>query len=132
MAEGLLRNLYGDRFDAYSAGTHPSSINPYAIKVMKEIDIDISNQRSKSMEELRGMKFDFVITVCDNAKEACPFFPNSVRYLHKSFDDPSQFKGTGEEMLSAFRHVRDEIREWIDKTFSQEMEQTDEIKLEII
>jgi len=131
IAEGLLRSLYEDRFDAYSAGTHPSSVNPYAIKVMKEIDIDISNHYSKSIEEFRGMKFDFVITVCDNAKEACPFFPDGVKYLHKSFNDPSQFKGTREEMLSTFRHTRDEIKEWIDNTFGQEIGQTDEITLEI-
>jgi arsenate reductase len=132
IAEGLLRILYGDRFDAYSAGTHPSCVNPYAIKVMKEIDIDISAHRSKSIEEFRGMKFDYVITVCDNAKEACPFFPDGLKYLHKGFDDPSQFKDTREEMLSAFRRTRCEIKDWIDKTFGQEVELTDEITLEIL
>jgi len=132
IAEGLLKNLYGDRFDAFSAGTKPSSVSPYAIEAMKEIGIDISNHRSKSMEEFRGMKIDYVITVCDNAKEACPFFPDGARYLHKSFNDPSQFKGTREEMLPTFRHTRDEIKEWIDKTFSQEIEQTDEITLELL
>jgi len=132
IAEGLLRTLYGDRFDAYSAGTHPSCVNPYAIKVMKEIGIDISEQRSKSIEEFRGIKFDYVITVCDNAKESCPFFPDGLKYLHKSFEDPSQFSGTREKMLSAFRRVRCEIKDWIEKSFSQEVGPTDEITLEIL
>jgi len=132
IAEGLLRTLYGDRFDAYSAGTHPSCVNPYAIKVMKEIEIDISAHRSKSIEEFRGVKFDYVITVCNNAKESCPFFPDGLKYLHKSFDDPSQFNGTHEEMLSAFRQTRHEIKDWIDKTFGQEDAQIDEITLEIL
>ena len=74
MAEGILRTLYGDRYEAYSAGTQPTKVNPYAIKVMSEIGIDISNHRSKSAEEFRGKEFDYVVTVCDNVKEACPFF----------------------------------------------------------
>jgi arsenate reductase (thioredoxin) len=125
IAEGLLKNLYGDRFDAFSAGTKPSSVNPYAIEAMKEIGIDISNHRSKSMDEFRGTKIDYVITVCDNAKESCPFFPDGARYLHKSFNDPSQFKGTEEEILSAFRQIRNDIKEWIEKTFGQEINQLD-------
>jgi arsenate reductase len=77
------------------------------------------------MEEFRGTKIDYVITVCDNAKEACPFFPDGAKYLHKSFNDPSQFKGTEEEILSAFRQARDEIKDWIEKTFGQEIDQLD-------
>jgi arsenate reductase len=132
MAEGLLNGLYGDQFEAFSAGTHPSSVNPYAIKVMKEIGIDISKHYSKSIEEFRGIKFDYIVTVCDNAKEACPFFPDGKKYIHKGFQDPSQSRGTKEYMLSAFRQTRCEIKDWIDEIFGQEDEQTDEITLEIL
>lgn len=98
-----------------TAGIQPSQVNPYAIKVMKEIGIDISKQRSKSVEEFRGEKFDLVATVCDQAKEACPFFPGGKKFLHKGFKDPSQFKGTEEEILAEVRRVRDEIKDWIEK-----------------
>lgn len=113
MAEGLLNALHGDKYEAYSAGIQPSQINPYAIQAMKEIGIDISKQRSKSIEEFRGKKFDIVVTVCDQAKEACPFFPGGKKF-HKGFDDPSQFKGAPEEILANVRRVRDEIKEWIE------------------
>jgi arsenate reductase len=126
MAEGLLNGLYGDQFEAFSAGTHPSSVNPYAIKVMKEIGIDISKHYSKSIEEFRGIKFDYIVT------EACPFFPDGKKYIHKGFQDPSQSRGTKEDMLSAFRQTRCEIKDWIDEIFGQEDEQTDEITLEIL
>jgi arsenate reductase len=115
IAEGLVNALYGDKYEAYSAGIQPSQVNPYAIKVMKEIGIDISKQRSKSVEEFRGEKFDLVATVCDQAKEACPFFPGGKKFLHKGFKDPSQFKGTEEEILAEVRRVRDEIKDWIEK-----------------
>ncbi len=117
MAEGFLRALYGDRYEAHSGGTEPSGLNPYAVKAMAEVGIDISKHRSKSLEEFRGMEFDYVATVCDRAKEACPFFPGGKRTLHKGFEDPSQFKGTEDEILSSFRRVRDEIRRWIEETF---------------
>ncbi len=117
MAEGLLRALYGDHYEAYSAGSEPSSVNLYAIKVMEEIGIDISTHLSKSVEEFRGMKFECVITVCDHAKEACPFFPGGKKYLHKGFYDPSEFNGREEEKMAVFRRVRDEIRSWIERTF---------------
>lgn len=120
MAEGLLLALYGDRFEAYSAGTQPSEVNPYAIKAMSEIGIDISHYRSKSVREFRDMKFDYVVTVCDNAKETCPFFPGGKKYLHRGFIDPAGFEGTEEERLRVFRRVRDEIKEWIEKTFGEE------------
>ena len=119
MAEGLLRALYGDQYDVYSAGTQPTKVNPYAVKVMSEIGIDISNHRSKNVREFFGMKFDYVVTVCDHARETCPFFPGGKKYLHKGFLDPSNFKGTDEEKLRMFRRVRDEIRDWIIKTFGK-------------
>jgi len=117
MAEGLLNHLYGNRYAAYSAGTEPSTVNPYAIKAMAEIGIDISRSRSKGIEEFQGMKFDYVVTVCDNAKETCPFFHGGGKHIHKSFDDPSGVEGEDDVKLIAFRKVRDEIRDWIMKTF---------------
>ncbi len=120
MAEGLLRALYGDRYVAYSAGIQPSKVSPYAIKIMAEIGIDISNHHSKSINEFRDMKFDYVITVCDNAKETCPFFPCGKKYLHRGFNDPSEFKGKEDEIIVKFRCVRDEIKGWIEKMFGEE------------
>jgi arsenate reductase len=118
MAEGLLRFLYADRYEAYSAGVKSSTVNSYAIKVMEEIGIDISAHRSKSIEEFRGMKFDSVVTVCDRAKETCPFFPGAKKYVHENFENPSEAKGTEDEILTVFRRVRDEIRDWLEKTFA--------------
>jgi len=115
MAEGLLRTLYGSHYEAYSAGINPTNLNPYAVEVMKEIGIDISSHRSKNIEEFQGMNFDYVVTVCDYAKEACPFFPG--KKLHKGFEDPAGFQGTIEETLEVFRHTRDEIKQWIENTF---------------
>ncbi len=115
MAEGFLNALKGDRYEAYSAGIEPGRINPYAVKAMAEVGIDISTHRSKSIEEFRGENFDYVVTVCDHAKEACPFFPGE-RILHKGFKDPSEFKGTEDEILEKVRDVRDEIKDWIEKT----------------
>ena len=120
MAEGLLRAFYGDRYEAYSAGTQPSKVNPYAIKVMAEIGIDISTHQSKNVDVFHGMKFDYVVTVCNQAKEKCPFFPGSDEYLHSDFDDPSQFKGNENQKLAVFRQVRDIIKGWIEKTFGGE------------
>ncbi|MCX7795356.1 MAG: arsenate reductase ArsC [bacterium] len=118
MAEGLLRYLYGDIYEAYSAGLEVTEVNPYAIKVMKELDIDISNHRSKSIEEFRGIMFDYVVTVCDSAREKCPFFPGK-KVIHKSFEDPAEFVGREDEKLEIFRKVRDEIKDWIIKTFDK-------------
>jgi arsenate reductase (thioredoxin) len=109
MAEGLLRNLAGDRFDAHSAGTHPVGINPLAIEAMREVGVDISRHTSKSVDSFLGEPFDFVITACDNAKEHCPLFPGDGVRLHWSFDDPAAAKGDHEERLRVFRRVRDEI-----------------------
>jgi arsenate reductase len=117
MAEGLLNTLYGEKYEARSAGVTPTKINPYVVKAMAEIGIDISGNRSKSIEEFRGKSFNYVVTVCDNARETCPFFPGE-KIIHKAFEDPSQFKGSEEEILKRVRRVREEIREWIKSTFT--------------
>ncbi|UCC41439.1 MAG: arsenate reductase ArsC [Candidatus Aminicenantes bacterium] len=117
MAEGLLNSLYGDRYQACSAGTEPSVLNLYAIQVMAEIGIDISKNRSKSINEFMKEKFDYVITVCDHANETCPFFPGGMKRLHRGFEDPASFKGIEADTLSVFRRIRNEIKEWIKKQF---------------
>lgn len=119
MAEGLLRHLCGDRFEAYSAGTEPSRVNPYAVRVMEELGIDITMQSSKSVNSLDGEDFDYVVTVCDNAKESCPLFKGNHKSIHRGFSDPSRFRGKDEEILSGFRNIRDEIRDWIEEEFSR-------------
>lgn len=111
MAEGLLRNLAGDKFEVESAGTIASFVRPQAIAAMEEIDIDITNHRSKSVEEFVSQSFDFVVTVCDNANESCPIFPGKTERIHWSFDDPAEAEGTEEEKLAKFRAVRNQIRE---------------------
>ena len=116
MAEGLLRASHIEDYDVYSGGTEPSEVNSNAIKVMEEIGIDISHQRAKNVSEFADQKFDYVVTVCDQAKESCPFFPGG-KIIHKSFKDPSQLKGTEEEVIAGFREARDEIRDWIESTF---------------
>ena len=111
MAEGLLWHLAGDRFEVYSAGTKATFVRPQAIKVMSEIGIDISGQKSKTLEEYLGQPFDYVSTVCDAANEACPVFPGAKRRLHWSFEDPATAVGSEEERLGVFRAVRDNIGE---------------------
>jgi len=124
MAEGLLRALYGDRYEVYSGGLEPSRVNPYAIKVMAEIGIDISGQHSKGIEGFYDMKIDHVITVCDNAHHKCPFFAGGKNYIHKGFEDPAEFEGSEDEKLEVFRRVRDEIKDWIKRPFSNEVKST--------
>jgi arsenate reductase len=109
IAEGLLRSLAQDRFDVASAGTRPVGLNPFAVAAMKELGIDISGQRSKSVEEFLGQPFDYVVTVCDQAKEACPVFHRARIRLHWSFEDPAGVQGSDEDRLKVFRRVRDEI-----------------------
>jgi len=118
MAEGLLNSLYENKYEAYSAGTEPTIVNPYAVQVMSEIGIDISKYQSKSINEFIEQKFDYVITVCDHAKESCPFFPGGLKHLHQSFEDPVSFKGNEADTLSTFRRIRDEIKAWISKEFN--------------
>lgn len=113
MAEGLLRHDAGDRFEVFSAGTKPSQVRPEAIAAMGELGIDISGQRSKSVDEFTSQQFDCVLTVCDNAKESCPLFPGTADMIHHNFEDPAAFQGSEPERLALFRRVRDEIRDYL-------------------
>lgn len=115
MAEGLLRHDHGDRFEVESAGTRATLVRPEAIAAMKEIGIDISAHRSKVVEEFSGANFDYVITVCDNAKESCPIYPGHGHRIHHSFDDPAAVQGSDEQRLASFRQVRDQIRGYLDE-----------------
>src|SRR3712207_5646278 len=115
MAEGLLRHLAGDRFEAHSAGTEATRLRPLAVRAMDEVGVDISGQESKTLERYLGEPFDYVITVCDDANEACPFFPGARNRLHWSFRDPSRAEGSEEERLAVFRSVRDRIGERIER-----------------
>ena len=109
MAEGILRHIAGDRYEVESAGTIASFVRPQAMVVMKEIGIDISSHRSKCLDEFLDQQFDYIITVCDNANQTCPTFPGNGTRIHWSFEDPAEAQGTEEQVLAAFRHVRDEI-----------------------
>lgn len=115
MAEGLLRHLAGDRFEVFSAGTRPSKVNPNAIRAMEEIGIDISTHHSKSVDGFAGQSLDFVITVCDSARESCPFFSGGRARLHHSFEDPAA--APADEQMQRFRVVRDQIRRWLETEF---------------
>ena len=118
MAEAFLNKLCGDKYQAKSAGVTPTQINPYVAKVMAEIGIDLSTHRSKSIMEFQGKTFDYVVTVCDSARENCPFFPGKIE-MDKSFPDPAAFMGTEEEILPKVRVVRDEIKNWVENTFCE-------------
>lgn len=111
MAEGLLRHDGGEAFEVESAGVEPSHVRPQAIEAMRELGIDISGHRSKSVDEFAGREFDYVITVCDNANERCPVFPGKTKRIHWSFDDPAAAEGDDAARLAVFRRVRNEIRE---------------------
>ena len=117
MAEGFLRAMAGDRFEARSAGTEKTSVNPLAIRVMAERGIDLGGHISKVYDGLMQERWDYLVTVCDDANERCPFVPGSVKRLHWSFEDPSRARGTEEERLHVFRRVRDQIEqrlaEWL-------------------
>jgi arsenate reductase (thioredoxin) len=110
MAEGLLRDMAGDRFEAFSAGTEATRVRPEAISVMAEMGVDISAQESETLDRYLGETLDLVITVCDDANESCPVFPGARERLHWSFPDPSKAAGGYDERLLAFRNVRDRIR----------------------
>jgi arsenate reductase len=120
MAEGLLRQLAGDRFEAYSAGTRPKGIAPLTIEVMRELGIDVSAQRAKPVEAYAGQAFDYVITVCDQARESCPAFPGGAGRLHWSVEDPAEAEGRGEASLEAFRAARDDLRRRIEQFAREE------------
>jgi arsenate reductase (thioredoxin) len=113
MAEGILRRDAGDRFEVFSAGTKPGKVRPEAIAVMKELGIDISSHRSKSVDEFSGEPFDYVLTVCDNARVSCPIFPAKTVAIHQSFEDPAALQGPEEARLAVFRRVRDQLRQYL-------------------
>jgi arsenate reductase (thioredoxin) len=112
MAEGWLRHFAGAAAEVHSAGVEAHGLNPRAVAVMKEAGVDISGHTSKTVEELPAVPFDHVVTVCDNARERCPYFPARVAVTHRSFDDPAKAPGSEAEVMETFRHVRDEIRDW--------------------
>ena len=117
MAEGLLKHICQNEFEIFSAGTKPSIVRSEAIKVLAEIGIDISKNRSKSVDEFANQDIDYVLTVCDNAKENCPYFPAQTKLLHHSFADPAEVEGGEDARLSAFRRVRDQIQEYLSGSF---------------
>jgi arsenate reductase (thioredoxin) len=112
IAHGYLQKLANHKAEVYSAGIETHGVNPRAIAIMKEDNIDISNYTSNNINEYRDLDFDFVITVCDNAKERCPFFPTSAKKIHHNFNDPAKAIGTEEEIMNEFRKVRDEIKKY--------------------
>ena len=120
IAEALVNRSMPEKYQAFSAGPEPTIINPYAVKSLAEIGIDISMNKAKHVNTYRGRTFDYVVTVCDHARETCPFFPGAKKYLHQGFEDPSRFAGTDEENSSRFRHLRDDIESWITSTFGKE------------
>jgi arsenate reductase (thioredoxin) len=127
MAEGLLRAMYGDKYEVYSAGVEATNVDPRAMLVMSEIGIDISGQSSKAMNKYKGTLFDLAVTVCDKAKEMCPICgvslkapataPAAKETIHRNFKDPAVAEGSDEDQLNAFRQARDEIKDWIEQTF---------------
>ncbi len=117
MAEAWLRHIAGERFDVHSAGTEATNMRPLAVRAMAEVGLDISQQKSKTLERYLGQPWDYVITVCDEANEACPAFPGGRERLHWSFPDPSKAAGPEEQQLMVYRQVRDAIRRRIDEFF---------------
>ncbi|MEZ4699139.1 MAG: arsenate reductase ArsC [Rhodothermales bacterium] len=119
MAEGLLRARFGDRYNAFSAGTHPSRVNPFAAQALAERGIDASSHTSDSVDVYRDTPMHIVVTVCDSAKETCPYFPALERNIHHRFEDPSATEGSDADKLAAFRRIRDEIEAWIETAFAR-------------
>lgn len=122
MAEAFLNSLYGDRYEASSAGTEPGRINPHVVTVMKASGYDLSNNRTKSVDEFIGQKIDLVVTLCDEAQEACPFFPGARKYDHQSFPDPGACSGSEEQVIACVRRLRDKIRDWVRMRFGNSNE----------
>jgi arsenate reductase (thioredoxin) len=119
MAEGYLRHVASDRYEACSAGIEPRGLNPLAVEAMAEIGIDISRQKSKDVSVFLGQYIPYIITVCDHAREKCPIFPRTYKFLHWGFDDPAEAKGTHDERLAVFRRVRDGLIGKIDEELLQ-------------
>ena len=117
IAEGFLRHLAGDRFEVFSAGVIPTQVNLLSIKTMQEAGVDISGQNSKSVKEFMKKQFDYVITVCDNAKQTCPVFPGKHEKVHWNLEDPAEAQGTDEERLNKFREIRDRIKQKVEEQF---------------
>lgn len=117
MAEGYLRSVAGERFDVMSAGIEPKGVNPFAVAAMREIGVDISSQRSKDVREFLGVPVQYVVTVCSNAREKCPVFPATVKFIHWDLEDPAAVQGTEEEKLAAFRNARNKIAAHIGSEF---------------
>ena len=117
MAEGLLKQICGDRFDVNSAGTRPIGVSPEAVEVLSEVGIDISKNESKSVDSFAGRQFEYVLTVCDNARENCPYFPAKTKMVHRGFEDPWFAEGGHDERLAAFRRVRDKIDAYLRDDF---------------
>ena len=115
IAEGWANHLKSDVIEAYSAGIRPIGVNPKTIKVMAEAGVDISDHTSKHIDNLAGIDFDYVVTVCDNARELCPVFPGPAKLVHKAFDDPYFATGSEEEIMAEFRRVRDQIKDFIEE-----------------
>ncbi len=122
MAEAILINIYGIYYEVNSAGTSPSSVNPYTKRVLAELGITTDNLSSKSIVGFLKKKIDLLVTVCDSAKETCPFLPGAKHTIHKSFQDPSILSGTDEEIMNGYRRVRNEIRDWIEAEFNPKSE----------
>lgn len=121
MAEGYLRHFAKDKAQIYSAGVETHGVNPRAVQIMKEDGIDISGQTSNNINEYVGIDFDFIITVCDNARERCPYFPGTAKRLHHNFSDPAKAKGTEQEIMEEFRKVRNEIKNFSEKFVRDEI-----------
>jgi arsenate reductase len=121
MAEAFLNSIYGDRYEASSAGTEPTKINPHVVAAMKEIGLDLSTQRAKSVDEFMGQKLDLIVTLCDQAQEICPFFPGGKQYSHQSFKDPATCSGSENEIMDCVRRIRDEISAWVRRYFLNDL-----------
>jgi arsenate reductase (thioredoxin) len=132
MAEALVNHYMGDRFEAFSAGTAPSEPHPLALKVLAELGIDHPGARSKHLDEFANQTFDHVITLCDNANQACPVFVGGVKRVHLGFEDPDRADGNEDERLTVFRKVRDQIRQQVEACLNQEAgNEPVDIKLEL-
>ena len=121
MAEGWIREFAKDKVEVYSAGTHPEPVNSVAIKVMQSLCVDISQHQSNLLDEYLNLDFDYVITVCDSAKELCPTFPSASKVIHKSFPDPAKAKGTDEEVLAVYKKVRDMLKSFCKEFLQKEL-----------
>lgn len=117
IAEGLVNSFFYEKYKAYSAGTEPGKVNPFAIKALSEIGVDISSHYSKPIDEFNDKHFNYVVTVCDKAKESCPAYLNTDEFIHEGFEDPSSFEGSNDLKLEKFKEVRDSIRNWLECSF---------------